>query len=254
MADTQTGQRLGLAGTELGPRSGLRVRPQRPARALFGLLLVAVCVVAVLVIYTRIGDRQRRAGGESHGVGRRAVDRCRSAGGVDLGGRLVPVGAGDGPGVDRRSVRQGAHGRGVAAGGRQRSGPSAGRSVEGVDVGPGAVVGGADRSAGRFAAGAGRDPETAGGDATPVLVEATVAAVPRNLGELVRRRRLERVVVDGGVDGRGRPERSGDDRPSRGGGRRSAGPGRAVPDAPLQRRASDVTPSSTPVSTPAGGG
>src|SRR5215213_7773037 len=58
MADTQTGQRLGLAGSELGSRSGLRVRPQRPARALFGLFLVAVCVVAVLVIYTRIGDRQ----------------------------------------------------------------------------------------------------------------------------------------------------------------------------------------------------
>src|SRR3954471_19616252 len=57
MADTQTGQRLGLAGSELGSRSGLRVRPQRPARALFGLLLVAVCVVAVLVIYTRVGDR-----------------------------------------------------------------------------------------------------------------------------------------------------------------------------------------------------
>src|SRR5215213_868857 len=57
MADTQTGQRLGLAGSELGSRSGLRVRPQRTARALFGLLLVAVCVVAVLVIYTRIGNR-----------------------------------------------------------------------------------------------------------------------------------------------------------------------------------------------------
>src|SRR3954464_6828144 len=57
MADTQTGERLGLAGTELAPRSRLRVRPQRPARALFGLLLVAVCVVAVLVIYTRVGNR-----------------------------------------------------------------------------------------------------------------------------------------------------------------------------------------------------
>src|SRR5215208_2821419 len=55
MADTTTGPRLGTS--ELAHRSGLRVRPQRTARALFGLLLVAVFVVAVLVIYTRIGNR-----------------------------------------------------------------------------------------------------------------------------------------------------------------------------------------------------
>ena len=35
-------------------------------------------------------------------------------------------------------------------------------------------------------------PESAGDGAPPVLVEATVAAVPRNLGELCRWRRLER--------------------------------------------------------------
>ena len=46
-----------MAGAELAPRTGLRVRPQRPGRALFGVLLVVVSVVVALMIYTRIGDR-----------------------------------------------------------------------------------------------------------------------------------------------------------------------------------------------------
>ena len=48
---------------------------------------------------------------------------------------------------------------GVAAGRRQRAGTTAGRSVEGVDVGPGAVVGRADGAAGGLPTGADRDPE-----------------------------------------------------------------------------------------------
>ena len=63
------------------------------------------------------------------------------------------------PGLDRRPVRQGAAGRGVAAGDRQRAVATAGGPVEGVDVGPGAVVGRADGAAGGVSAGADRDPE-----------------------------------------------------------------------------------------------
>jgi len=37
--------------------SGLRVRPQRPARAFFAGLVVVAAVVAALALYTRIGDR-----------------------------------------------------------------------------------------------------------------------------------------------------------------------------------------------------
>src|SRR3954453_15587213 len=53
MAETRARERLSVAGAELAPRTGLRVRPQRPGRALFGVLLVVVA----LTIYTRIGDR-----------------------------------------------------------------------------------------------------------------------------------------------------------------------------------------------------
>src|SRR4051794_2949918 len=57
MAETRARDRLSTVGADLPPRSGLRVRPQRPARALFGLLVVLAAVVAALAIYTRIGDR-----------------------------------------------------------------------------------------------------------------------------------------------------------------------------------------------------
>lgn len=57
MAEARARDRLSTVGSDLAPRSGLRVRPQRPARALFGLLLVLAAVVAALAIYTRIGDR-----------------------------------------------------------------------------------------------------------------------------------------------------------------------------------------------------
>src|ERR1700750_3026856 len=57
MAETRARERLSVAGAELAPRTGLRVRPQRPGRALFGVLLVVASVVVALTIYARIGDR-----------------------------------------------------------------------------------------------------------------------------------------------------------------------------------------------------
>jgi hypothetical protein len=46
------------SGNVLLPNShGLRVRPQRPVRAVLALLLVVASVVAALTVFTRIGDR-----------------------------------------------------------------------------------------------------------------------------------------------------------------------------------------------------
>src|SRR4051794_26250341 len=57
MARAQVREPLTLAQPQLAPRSALRVRPQRPARALAGALLVVASMVAALTVYSRIGDR-----------------------------------------------------------------------------------------------------------------------------------------------------------------------------------------------------
>src|SRR5829696_3145529 len=60
MADVRDSarQRMTAAGPELGAGSGLRMRPQRPIRAVFGGLLVVASVAIALTVYSRIGDRQ----------------------------------------------------------------------------------------------------------------------------------------------------------------------------------------------------
>jgi hypothetical protein len=239
MADTQTGQRLGLAGTELSPRSGLRVRPQRPARALFGLLLVAVCVVAVLVIYTRVGDR--------HDV--LAVSRTVLAGEqlTDADLRVVSISADDSfpsvPSTARASlVGQYAKVRMidgsllVADSVQTRPLVDPSKVLMSVAVPLSGVPTGL-REGSRL-----------------VLVEATVAAVPRNLGELVsggdsNGSSSSTVALTVEVDP---------------GAAATIGAAKAVavavlaPDEPFPNTAAapggDVTASSIPVSTPAGGG
>src|SRR3954471_5229383 len=185
MADTQMGQRLGRASSELGPRSGLRVRPQRPARALFGLLLVAVCVVAVLVIYTRIGDR--------HDV--LAVSRTVLAGEQLTDGdlRVVSISADDSfpsvPATARSSivgqyakVRLVDDSLVVADSVQARPLVDPSKVLMSVPVPLSGVPTGL-REGSRLVLVV--TPETAANAPAPVLVEATVAAVPRNLGELV---------------------------------------------------------------------
>lgn len=49
---------LEVAGAELAPRAGLRVRPRRPIRAVVAAFLVIASVVAVLMVYQRVGDRR----------------------------------------------------------------------------------------------------------------------------------------------------------------------------------------------------
>jgi len=53
-----TRDQLAVAGAELAPGSGLRVRPQRPVRALLGALLVVASVAVALTIFSRVGDRR----------------------------------------------------------------------------------------------------------------------------------------------------------------------------------------------------
>ena len=48
----------GLSPSDLPASNGLRIRPKRPARAVLALLLVIASVAAALTIYIRIGDRQ----------------------------------------------------------------------------------------------------------------------------------------------------------------------------------------------------
>ena len=48
----------GSPAAALTVRPGLRVRPQRPARAFVGALVVVAAVVAALALYSRIGDRR----------------------------------------------------------------------------------------------------------------------------------------------------------------------------------------------------
>jgi hypothetical protein len=187
MAETRTRERLELAGSELTPRTGLRVRPPRQARALLALLLLASCVVAGLVIVTRVGHRRDVL----------AVTRTVLAGeqlsDTDL--RVVSISADDSfPSVP-------AAGRAAMVGQYAKF-----RLVQGsllvVDsvqprplVDPGKVLMSVPVPLSGVPTGLREGsrlvlivtPKTSGGASptAPVLVEATVAAVPRNLGELV---------------------------------------------------------------------
>lgn len=52
------GPALGSPAAELAAKPGLRVRPYRPMRALVGAMIVVASVIAALAIYTKVGDRK----------------------------------------------------------------------------------------------------------------------------------------------------------------------------------------------------
>ena len=185
MVETRTGRRLGLAGPEFEREGGLRVRPQRPARALFGVLLVAACVVAVLVVYTRLGDRREVL----------AVNRTVLAGeqlsDADL--RVVSISSDDSfpslPSSARASIvgqyarvrlAEGALLVGDSVQARPLVDPT--KVLMSVSV-PLAGVPTGLREGSRLVLIV--TPRSPGDQVAPVLLEATVAAVPRNLGQLV---------------------------------------------------------------------
>jgi SAF domain len=255
MADTSTEPRLRGVDTELPRRAGLRVRPQRTARALFGLLLVAVCVVAVLVIYTRIGDRSEVL----------AVNRTVLAGEqlADADLRVVSISADESFASVPASARASLVGQYAKV-----------RLVEGALlvtdslqtrplVDPSKVLMSVPVPLSGIPTGLREGSRlvlivtqtSAVGESPPALIEATVAAVPRNLGEL----------VSGGGESGGSPSTvalSVEVDPSAA---VTIGPAEKVavavlaPDEPFPTATAapageTVTASSTPASTPAGGG
>ena len=106
----------GSPAAALTVRPGLRVRPQRPARAFVGALVVVAAVVAALALYSRIGDRREVL------MVTRTVLAGEQLSDADL--RVVSVGSdadfaggvGSRPRGGGWPVRQGASGIGVVVG------------------------------------------------------------------------------------------------------------------------------------------
>jgi len=179
-------EQLSAAGRELSPRSGLRVRPQRPVRAIFGALLVVGSVVAALAVFTRVGDRREVL----------AVNRPVLAGEqlVDADLKVVSISSDEGfpslPATDRElvvgqyaRVRLAADGLLVSDSIQPEPLVDSERVLMSVPVPLSGVPVGL-REGSRVALIVTAD-STGGSPPAPVLVEANVAAVPTNLGELV---------------------------------------------------------------------
>lgn len=185
MAEARARERLSVAGAEMAPRTGLRVRPQRPGRALFGVLLIVVAVVVALTIYTRIGDRHEVL----------AVTRTVLAGeqlsAADL--RVVSISSDD----SLPSVPSSALDSMIGQYARVRMVQGSLLVVESVQsrplVDPSKVLMSVPVPLSGVPTGLREGsrlmliltPKSSATAAAPVLVEATVAAVPRNLGELI---------------------------------------------------------------------
>jgi hypothetical protein len=175
-----------VAGRELSPRAGLRVRPQRPVRAVFGALLVVASVVVALTIFTKIGDRREVL----------AVNRTILAGEQLADGdfRVVSISSDD----DFPSVPAGDRELLVGQYARVRMHEGSLVVADSVQarplVDPDAVLMSVTVPVGGVPRGLREGsrlvlivmPAARGGDRPePVLVEAIVAAVPSNLGEIV---------------------------------------------------------------------
>jgi SAF domain len=176
----------GSPAAELASRRGLRMRPQRPTRALVGALVVVASVVAAIALYTRIGDRTEVL----------AVARDVLAGEqiTDADIEVVSISSDDAiptvPATQGRTV-VGQYARVRLLAGSLLSSESVQplplvdpeRVLMSVVVPVGLVpVGLREQSRVVLVV----TPPTTGGDRPPpALVEATVAAVPRNLGEIV---------------------------------------------------------------------
>lgn len=181
-----SGPAAGSPAGELASKPGLRVRPYRPMRALVGALIVVASVVAALAIYARIGNRTEVL----------AVNRPILAGEqiTDADLQVVSISSDDSfpsvPAADR-SIVVGQFARVRLAAGSLLVNDSLqpeqlvdpGRVLMSVVVPVGQVPVGL-REQSRLALVV--TPQQSGAqDLTPVLVEAIVAAVPRNLAEVV---------------------------------------------------------------------
>lgn len=174
--------------------AGLRIRPHRPMRAIIGAFLVVAAVVAALALYTALGDKT-----EVLAVTRNVLagEQITSA---DL--RVVAISSDDDiPTVaaDRRDEIVGQYAKVRLAAGallvddsvQSRPLVDPERVLMSVEVPAGQVPVGL-REQSRLVLVVIPDA-SAGASAVPVLVEATVSAVPRNLAD----------IVSGGSDGGG---------------------------------------------------
>ncbi len=165
--------------------TGLRMRPHRPMRALVGAFLVVAAVVAALALYTSLGDKT-----EVLAVARNVLagEQITSA---DL--RVVAISSDDDiPTIaaERRDEIVGQYARvRLAAGALLVDESVQPRPL----VDPDRVLMSVEVPAGQVPVGLREQsrivlvvlPEATGTSTVPVLVEATVAAVPRNLADVV---------------------------------------------------------------------
>lgn len=170
----------------LPSRNGLRMRPKRPARMILALLLVVVSITVALTIYVRIGDRQEvLAATRTVLAGEQLAMSDFRVVSISTDDDLTAVAAADRELLVGQYARvRIAEGSLVVASSTQPTplvDPN--RMLMSVMVPLGGVPTGL-REGSRVALIV--TPDTAlSPDQQPVLVEATVAAVPRNLAELV---------------------------------------------------------------------
>jgi len=166
--------------------TGLRLRPKRPARAILAVFLVVASVVAALTIYVRIGDRQEvLAATRTVLAGEQLVATDFRIISISTDDDLAVVSAQDRELLVGQYARvRIADGSLVVAGSVQPN-PlvDADKVLMSITVPAGGVPTGL-REGSRLTLVVSPDPNTAT-DLQPVLVEATVAAVPRNLTEAV---------------------------------------------------------------------
>lgn len=166
--------------------TGLRLRPKRPARAILAVLLVVASVVAALTIYVRIGDRQEVL------AATRTVLAGEQLSATDF--RVVSISTDDDLAVisaQDRDLLVGQYARVRIADGSLVVAESvqpnplvdSEKVLMSITVPAGGVPTGL-REGSRLTLVVSPDPNTAT-DLQPVLVEAIVAAVPRNLTEAV---------------------------------------------------------------------
>lgn len=162
------------------------MRPHRPARALAGALIVITSVVAALALYTRLGDRTEVL----------AVNRTILAGEVitDADLAVVSLASDDDLATVAASARSavvGQYARVRLASGsllvadslQARPLVTDGRVLMSVEVPAGQVpVGLREQSRVVLVV---TSPPTGGAPVAPILVDATVTAIPRNLAEVV---------------------------------------------------------------------
>jgi SAF domain len=176
----------GSPAAELASKAGLRMRPHRPMRALAGALVVVASVVAALAIFARVGDRTEvLAVSRDVLAGEQITDNDLEVVSLSSDDRIPTVPA------SQRSAIVGQYARVRLLSGsllaidsvQPRPIVDPDRVLMSVVVPVGLVpVGLREQSRVVLVV----TPPTSGGvRPAPVLVDAIVAAVPRNLGEVV---------------------------------------------------------------------